>query len=153
MNNTQQKKSFRLALRLPLDGKVYNVLFMMTLFVSSAMRELVDVEKLAEHDMALLDRYLKANEKKRSELEEEFKLTPVVAGFIQTAYPDGQVGESKGTRVFRILSDAEFAEATLPPKAELDVQLKEKAAALTSAEEKIKALEVKLAEGSTKKSE
>lgn len=148
------KQPFGFAIQLPLNGKLFNVLFTMTLFAATyAMRGLVDVEELGEHDKALLDEYKKANQGKKENLEEQFKLTPVVAGFIESAYPDGKVTESKGTRIFQILTDAEFKEASLPPKAELDAQLQEKESALVAAEEKIKALQAKLDKGSTKETE
>lgn len=132
-------------LKLPLNGKTYNVGFKKTGFQAPyAMRGPVQVEKLAEHDKALYESYSKANGQKKSNKEEEFKLTPIVAGFIKTAFEDGQVSETKGTALFDILINADYAEAALPPKAELDVQLREKASQLESAEEKIKALEAQI---------
>ena len=133
-------------IQLPYNGKKFNVLFLMTCFVAPfAQREPVDVEVLGEKDKALIDAWTKANGEKREAIEEKFSLTKVVGPFIDSAYPDGaEVKASKGTRIFRILTDAEYAEAALPPKAELDVQLREKEESLTAAEERIKALEAEL---------
>lgn len=141
-------------LQLPFNGKKFNVGFKRTGFRAPyAMRGPVDVEALAEKDKAQIERWTKSNADKRADLEEDFVLSPVVGPFIASAYEDGKVTETKGTRIFDILSDADYAEASLPPKAELHVQLQEKEGALSAAQEKIKALEAQLAKGKTTKPE
>lgn len=144
-------QKYLILLELPYNGKKYKVGFKKTGFLAPyAAKGPVDVEQLAEKDKALIGRWTKSNADKRADLEEEFLLAPVVGPFI-TTLPEGKVVETKGTAFFDIMTDADYAEAALPAKAELNAEISAKDGELSAAEEKIEALKAELAEGKLKK--
>lgn len=93
----------------------------------------IDIEALVEHDQAIMEEWKRVRKaEKKAELEAKLKLVPVIQPYIES-------GQNE-SGIFRQLTEAQYAEAVMPPKLELAEELKQQAQVIETYEERLNAL-------------